>query len=74
MAQLVVVLLALFGQMERTYALERAAHARAVAPRQATGSAARRWWIRTKVAYAAHLREAGNTVVEIVEPEGMNQS
>ena len=31
MAQLAVVLLALFGQMERTYTLERAAHARAVA-------------------------------------------
>ena len=29
MAQLAVVLLALFGQMERTYTLERAAHARA---------------------------------------------
>ncbi|MGE9244430.1 recombinase family protein, partial [Escherichia coli] len=31
MAQLAVVLLALFGQMERTYTLERAAHARSVA-------------------------------------------
>ena len=31
MAQLAVVLLALFAQMERTYAIERAAHARAVA-------------------------------------------
>ncbi len=31
MAQLVVVLLALFGQMERTYLLERAAHARSLA-------------------------------------------
>jgi hypothetical protein len=31
MAQLAVVLLALFGQVERTYTLERAAHARAVA-------------------------------------------
>jgi len=31
MAQLAVVLLALFGQMERTYTLELAAHARAVA-------------------------------------------
>jgi hypothetical protein len=31
MARLAVVLLALFGQMERTYTLERAAHARAVA-------------------------------------------
>jgi DNA invertase Pin-like site-specific DNA recombinase len=31
MAQLAVVLLALFAQMERTYSLERAAHARSVA-------------------------------------------
>jgi DNA invertase Pin-like site-specific DNA recombinase len=31
MAQLAVVLLALFGEMERTYAAERASHARAVA-------------------------------------------
>ena len=31
MAQLAVVLLALFGQMERTYTVERAAHARSVA-------------------------------------------
>lgn len=31
MSQLAVVMLALFGQMERTYAIERAAHARAVA-------------------------------------------
>jgi DNA invertase Pin-like site-specific DNA recombinase len=31
MAQLAVVLLALFGQMERSYAIERAAHARDVA-------------------------------------------
>lgn len=31
MAQLAVIILALFAQMERTYALERAAHAGAVA-------------------------------------------
>src|SRR5450759_2811664 len=30
MAQLAVVLLALFGQMERTYTMERAAHARSI--------------------------------------------
>jgi DNA invertase Pin-like site-specific DNA recombinase len=42
MAQLAVVLLALFGQMERTYAIERAAHARAVATRERpTGRSAR---------------------------------
>ncbi len=38
MAQLAVVLLALFGQMERTYTLERAAHARAVATAAASGN------------------------------------
>jgi len=47
MAQLAVVLLALFGQMERTYTLERAAHARAVRPPRAGGSAARRSSTRT---------------------------
>ena len=42
LAQLAVVLLALFGQMERTYTLERAAHARAVATAKGPpGSAAR---------------------------------
>jgi DNA invertase Pin-like site-specific DNA recombinase len=37
MAQLAVVLLAVFGQMERTYTIERAAHARAVAAANDTG-------------------------------------
>jgi hypothetical protein len=45
MAQLAVVLLAVFGQMERTYMLERAAHARAVATAKAAGSGARSVWI-----------------------------
>jgi hypothetical protein len=40
MAQLSVVLLALFGQMERTYTLERAAHARAVATAKGRGGPA----------------------------------
>ena len=39
MAQLAVVLLALFGQMERTYTMERAAHARAVTPARPRGVA-----------------------------------
>ena len=38
MSQLAVVMLALFGQMERTYAVERAAHARAaIEPRKGEG-------------------------------------
>lgn len=39
MSQLALVMLALFGQMERTYAIERAAHARAVAGSKASESA-----------------------------------
>jgi DNA invertase Pin-like site-specific DNA recombinase len=62
MAQLAVVLLALFGQMERTYAIERAAHARAVATRERpTGRSARLVDVH-KLAWAEHLRDAGNTI------------
>ncbi len=70
MAQLAVVLLALFGQTERTYTLERAAHARAVATakghrvgRPVTADPA-------KLDYASHLR-AGHTVAEIVTETGI---
>ena len=38
MSQLAVEMLAFFGQMERTYAIERAAHARAVAVSKGKGS------------------------------------
>jgi DNA invertase Pin-like site-specific DNA recombinase len=71
MAQLAVVLLALFGQMERTYTLERAAHARAVA------TAKGRWVGRpvtvdqAQLNYAAHLRAAGRTIAEIVTQTGI---
>lgn len=71
MAQLAVVLLALFAQMERTYTLERAAHARAVATakgrrvgRPVTVDAAKLEW-------AQHLRESGCTIAEIVEKTGI---
>jgi hypothetical protein len=54
MGQLAVVLLALFGQMERTYTLERIAHTRSVAEakgrrvgRPSTGEG-------SKLAYAVH--------------------
>lgn len=43
MAQLPVVLLALFAQMERTYTIERAAHARAVRPPRDGGWDAPAW-------------------------------
>jgi len=74
MAQLAVVLLALFGQMERTYMMERAAHARSVATakgrrvgRPVTVDAA-------KLDYAAHLRETGHTIADIVTKTGVPRS
>jgi len=70
MAQLAVVLLALFGQMERTYTLERAAHAAPSRPPKAAGSAGRSV-DRAKLDYAAHLRAAGHTVAEIVTKTGI---
>src|SRR5512135_3746847 len=74
MAQLAVVLLALFGQMERTYAVERAAHARAVAA--AKGRRVGRPTVvdADRLAYAAHLRDSGHTIAEIVVKTGITRS
>ncbi len=71
MAQLAVVLLALFGQMERTYTIERAAHARSVAV--AKGRRVGRPTVvdAGKIDYAAHLRDAGHTISEIVAKTGI---
>lgn len=74
MAQLAVVLLALFGQMERTYAIERAAHARAVAT--AKGRRIGRPVVvdPAKLDYAAHLRDTGHTIAEVVAKTGIPRS
>jgi len=66
MAQLAVVLLALFGQMERTYTLERAAHARAVATAKGRRVGRPVTVDQAQLDYAAHLRTAGHTIAEIV--------
>lgn len=70
-AQLAVVLLALFGQMERTYTLERAAHARAVATAKGRRIGRPTVVDPDKLAYAAHLRETGHTIPEIVAKSGI---
>ncbi len=74
MAQLAVVLLALFGQMERTYTLERAAHARAVA--EAKGRRVGRPSVvdRNKLDYARHLRDSGHTIAEIIAKTGITRT
>ena len=74
MAQLAVVLLALFAQMERTYSLERAAHARAAA--EAKGRPAGRPVSVDphRLAWAERLRADGDTIAEIVAKTGIPRS
>jgi len=71
MAQLAVVLLALFGQMDRTYTLERAAHARAVATAKGRRIGRPVLVDPAKLAYAAHLRDTGHTITEIIAKTGI---
>ena len=74
MAQLAVVLLALFGQMERTYTLERAAHARAVATAKGRRIGRPSVVDPDKLAYASHLRETGHTIAEVVAKTGITRT
>lgn len=74
MAQLAVVLLALFGQMERTYAIERAAHARAVATAKGRRIGRPVLVDAAKLEYAAHLRDSGDTIAQIVAKTGIARS
>ena len=71
MAQLAVVLLALFGQMERTYTLERAAHARSVATAKGRRIGRPVLVDPAKLAHAAHLRDTGHTITEIITKTGI---
>lgn len=71
MAQLAVVLLALFAQMERTYTLERAAHARAVAAAKGRRVGRPVLVDPAKSEWAAHLRDQGHTIAEIVKKTGI---
>ncbi len=71
MAQLAVVLLALFGQMERTYTLERAAHARAVATAKGRRIGRPPVVDPDKIAYAVHLRDTGHSIADIVAKTGI---
>jgi DNA invertase Pin-like site-specific DNA recombinase len=71
MAQLAVVLLALFAQMERTYTMERAAHARAVATAKGRRVGRPVLVDASKLEWAAHLRDQGDTIAEIIEKTGI---
>jgi DNA invertase Pin-like site-specific DNA recombinase len=73
--QLAVVMLALFGQMDLTYAIARAAHARAVA--LAKGKKIGRPSVidPAKLAYATRLRDQDDqSISEIVKVTGSTRS
>ena len=75
MAQLAVVMLALFAQMERTYMLERVAHARSVAVAHGRQVGRPVTVDAGKLDYARRLRdEDGLTLPEIVERTGLTRS
>jgi len=72
MAQLALIMLALFGQMERTYTSERAAHARAVATAKGRHVGRPSMVDPDRLAYAVHLRDIeGCTLAEIVTKTGI---
>ncbi|MGP5608409.1 recombinase family protein [Arthrobacter rhombi] len=74
MSQLAVVMLALFGQMERTYAIERAAHARAIATSKGKRVGRPSVVESAKLAYAEHLRNHGHSIKDIVGLTGITRS
>ena len=74
MAQLAVVLLALFAQMERTYTLERAAHARAVATAKGRRVGRPSVVTESQLVHAVQLRRAGQTIAEIIAATGLTRS
>jgi DNA invertase Pin-like site-specific DNA recombinase len=74
MGQLAVILLALFGQMERTYAVERAAHARTVATEKGRRVGRPSVVTDAQLAYATQLRNDGATIAEITAKTGLTRS
>jgi DNA invertase Pin-like site-specific DNA recombinase len=74
MGRLVVALLALFAQMDRTYTCERAAHARAVAAAHGRQVGRPSQLDPAVLAYAEHLRDAGHSMAQIVAETGMTRS
>lgn len=71
MAQLAVVMLALFAEMERTYAAERASHARAVAAAHGRHTGRPSVVNPDKLEHALMLRDKGVPIREIVTKTGL---
>ena len=74
MGQLMVAVLVLLAQMERTYIAERAAHARAVASRLGRQVGRPSLLDPATLALAVQLRDRGHTMAQIVAKTGMTRS
>lgn len=74
MAQLAVVMLALFAEMERTYAAERASHARAVASANGRRTGRPSVIDADKLEHAALLRDKGFSMKEITAKTGLKRT
>ncbi|MEW1808430.1 recombinase family protein [Pseudarthrobacter sp. NPDC080039] len=74
MAQLAVVLLALFAQMERTYAAERASHARAVASANGRRTGRPSVVHADQLEHATLLRDKGLSMKEITAKTGLKRT
>lgn len=73
-AQLAVVMLALFGEMERTYAAERASHARAVASTNGRRTGRPSVVDADKLEHAVLLRDKGLSMKEITAKTGLKRT
>jgi|SRR5665647_777697 len=74
MAEIAVVMLSLFGQMELTFNRERAAHARAVAAANGTRAGRPSVVDTKKLDYAIHLRDTEHTMAEIAAATGLSRA
>jgi DNA invertase Pin-like site-specific DNA recombinase len=74
MSQLAFLMLALFGQMERTYAAERAAHARAVATANGRRTGRPSVVDADTLEHAALLRANGSSIREITAKTGLKRT
>jgi DNA invertase Pin-like site-specific DNA recombinase len=74
MSHLAFVMLALFGQMERTYAAERAAHARSVATANGRRTGRPSVVDPAKLEHAALLRANGSSMREITTKTGLKRT
>ncbi|MDC7120271.1 recombinase family protein [Cellulomonas fimi] len=66
MNEMAVLMVAMFAQMERTYTMERTAHARAVAKAQGRSIGRKKALTAAQVAAAVHLRDVEGVPVSVI--------